>query len=179
MQLLRFPGPERRRRLLVQGLGLAPFWAAGVGSAWALDRPSASVVLTLRGKLSTPNDAGVANFDMAMLERMPQRSLITRTPWYEGPRKFTGPLLRDVLQAAGAKGTTIRAVALNDYKVDIPFDDALKFDVVMARLLDDKPMPVREKGPLFIIYPFDDKAELRVPQYFARCAWQLRTIEIV
>jgi hypothetical protein len=116
---------------------------------------------------------------MPMLEGMAQRSITTRTPWYEGPRKFTGPLLRDVLQAAGAKGTTIRAVALNDYKVDIPFEDAMKFDVVMARLLDDKPMPVRDKGPLFIIYPFDDKAELRVPQYFARCAWQLRTIEIV
>jgi hypothetical protein len=114
-----------------------------------------------------------------MLQGLPQRSITTRTPWYDGPRKFTGPLLRDVLQAAGAKGTGLRAIALNDYKVDIPFEDAIKFDVVMARLLDDKPMPVREKGPLFIIYPFDDKAELRVPQYFARCAWQLRTIEIV
>jgi hypothetical protein len=116
---------------------------------------------------------------MAMLEGLPQRSITTLTPWYYGPRKFTGPLLRDVLQAAGAKGTGLRAIALNDYKVEIPFEDALKFDVVMARLLDDKPMPVREKGPLFIIYPFDDKAELRVPQYFSRCAWQLRTIEIV
>jgi hypothetical protein len=116
---------------------------------------------------------------MAVLEALPQRSLTTRTPWYDGPRKFTGPLLRDVLQAARAKGIGLKAIALNDYTVNIPFGDALQFDVVMARLLDDKPMSVRDKGPLFIIYPFDDKPELRVPQYFSRCAWQLRTIEIV
>jgi hypothetical protein len=167
------------RRSAVAALGLVPAAACFTSPAWALDKPVGPVVLSLRGKVSLTNDGGAAHFDMAMLERMAQRSFSTRTPWYDGARKFTGPLLRDVLQAAGGKGSTVRAVALNDYKVDIPFDDALKFDVVMARLLDDKPMPVRDKGPLFIIYPFDDKPELRVPQYFSRCAWQLRTIEIV
>ena len=167
------------RRTVLAGLALAPAVALATSNAWALDNPAGPVVLTLRGKVSIANDGGAAHFDMAMLEKMAQRSITTRTPWYDGPRKFTGPLLRDVLQAAGAKGVGLRAIALNDYKVDIPFDDALKFDVVMARLLDDKPMPVRDKGPLFIIYPFDDKSELRVPQYFSRCAWQLRTIEIV
>ena len=157
-------------------LGLAALALPGLG--YALAKPSGAVVLTVKGKVSVTHDSGGAHFDMAMLEKMPQRSVTTRTPWYEGPRKFTGPLLRDVLAAAGAKGTTIRAVALNDYKVEIPFADAQAHDVVMARLLDDKPMPVREKGPLFIIYPFDEKPELRNPQYFSRCAWQLRTLEI-
>ena len=167
-----------RRRTALSSLTLAPLATWTAAPAWALGKPVGPVVLTLRGKVSTVNEGGAAHFDMPMLERMAQRSITTRTPWYEGPRKFTGPLLRDVLQAAGAKGTTIRAVALDGYKVDIPFEDAMKFGVVMARLLDDKPMP-RDKAPLFIIYPFDDKAELRVPQYFARCPWQLRTIEIV
>jgi hypothetical protein len=157
-------------------MGMGALALPGLG--WALAKPSGAVVLTVRGQVAVTHDAGGAHFDMAMLEKMAQRSVTTRTPWYEGPRKFTGPLLRDVLAAAGAKGTTIRAVALNDYKVEIPFADAKAHDVVMARLLDDKPMPVREKGPLFIIYPFDEKPELRNPQYFSRCAWQLRTLEI-
>ena len=62
-----------------------------------------------------------------------------------------------MLGAVGAQGRTLRAIALNDYKVDIPFDDVRTIDVVMARLLDGRPMPVRDKGPLFIIYPFDDR----------------------
>lgn len=165
------------RRQAITGTMAIAFGAPG--AVWALSKPAGPVVLTIKGKVSATNEGGAAHFDMAMLEKMAQRSITTKTPWYEGPKKFTGPLLRDVLAAAGAKGATLRAVALNDYKVDIPFDDAQKFDVVMARLLDDKPMPVREKGPLFIIYPFDDKAELRVPQYFSRCAWQLRTLEVL
>lgn len=168
-----------RRRSALTSLTLACSTAWMALPVRALGKPKGPVVLTLRGQVGAINDAGTAHYDMAMLEALPQRSLTTRTPWDDGPRKFTDPLLRDVLQAARAKGIGLEAIALNDYTVDIPFGDALKFDVVMARLLDDKPMSVRDKGPLFIIYPFDDKHELRVPQYFSRCAWQLRTIEIV
>jgi hypothetical protein len=163
------------RRTWNAGLLTAMTWPA-----WAaLPKPAGRVILSVKGQVAPAHAAGGADFDDAMLAAMPQRTLNTRTPWHEGVKKFTGPLLRDVLSAVGAKGQTIRAVALNDYKVDIPFEDAQKIDVVMARLLDDKPMPVRDKGPLFIIYPFDDRPELRTPQYYSRCAWQLRTIEIV
>lgn len=164
------------RRGLIQITGAALLGA--VGSARALEKPSGPVVLTVSGSVLKPNDGKAAHFDMAMIERLPQHSFSTRTPWYAEPRKFTGPLLRDVLSQAGAKGTMLRAVALNDYWVEIPFDDALRHDVIVARLLDDKPMAVRDKGPLFVIYPFDARPELRNPVYFSRSAWQLRSIEV-
>ena len=158
-------------------------WAAcgawGASAAHAADAPEGPVVLTISGRLRAAARPSAAQFDMAMLEKLPQTSFSTRTPWYARPRKFTGPLLRDVLAAAGASGATqLRAVALNDYFVDIPADDVQRYDVVLARLLDDKPMPVRDKGPLFIIYPFDSRAELRNALYFSRCAWQLKAIEV-
>lgn len=108
-----------------------------------------------------------------------QRTITTATPWYPGPRSFTGPLLRDVLAAAGVSGRTIRATALNDYRVEIPMDDAQQFDVVLAHLLDGKPMSVREKGPLFVIYPFDSQPRLRNQTYFARCIWQVKALDVV
>jgi hypothetical protein len=40
-------------------------------------------------------------------------------------------------------------------------------------------MAVRDKGPLFIIYPFDQHAELRNSVYHSRCAWQLKAIELL
>lgn len=135
-------------------------------------------MLTVSGKVTRPNAGAVAQFDMPMLEALAQQDITTNTPWYSGPRTFTGPLLRDVLALAGAKGASLRAVALNDYEVSIPFEDVDRHDLVLARLLDGKPMPVRDKGPLFLIYPFDRKPELRVAQYFERCAWQLKTIEV-
>lgn len=146
--------------------------------AQALDAPTGKVVLTISGKISNTNSPAGADFDMAMLEKLAQHDTTTRTPWYAQPVKFTGPLLRDVLAAAGAQGSQITAVALNDYKTDIPMADSVKYDMLIARLLDDKPMPVREKGPLFIIYPFDSKNELRTELYHGRSAWQLRSLQI-
>lgn len=163
---------DRRHALLAAASTVALPGLAG------LPKPGGRVILTVRGRLGDGHGPA-ADFDEAMLAAMPQRTLETRTPWHEGTKAFTGPLLRDVLGAVGAQGRTLRAIALNDYKVDIPFDDVRTIDVVMARLLDGRPMPVRDKGPLFIIYPFDDRPELRTPQYFSRCAWQLRTIEIL
>lgn len=165
--------PERRR--LLQALAL---WAGVPAAARALERPGGPVVLTLSGQVRHINQGGAAEFDMPMLERLPQARFSTRTPWYAQAREFTGPLLRDVLRAAGAHGSQLRARALNDYRVDIPFDDAQRYDLIVARLLDGAPMPVRDKGPLFIVYPFDAQPELRNAVYYSRSAWQLRSIEV-
>jgi hypothetical protein len=153
-------------------LCLAVPWAA------ALDAAAGKVVLTISGLVTHANAGANADFDMAMLEQLPQHSFTTATPWYPQPRTFTGPRLRDVLAAAGAQGVLLRAVALNDYKIDIPAADAESFDVIVARLLDGKPMAVRDKGPLFIVYPFDSQAALRSERYYSRSAWQLRTLEV-
>jgi hypothetical protein len=168
---------DRDRRRFVQA-GSALLLAAAL-PARALERPIGPVVLTVSGRVRTPNDGADAQFDMAMLATLPQTSFSTRTPWYAKARRFTGPLLRDVLAAAGAQGTLIRLAALNDYKVDMPYDDAQRHDVIVARLLDDKPMAVRDKGPLFVIYPFDARPELRGAVYYSRSAWQLRTIDVL
>lgn len=171
-----------RRLLLSAALGGAIGLLARPAQATPLPRPSGPVVLTVSGRLVTrANSEAAADFDMAMLAALPQRTVVTRTPWYEGARRFSGPLLRDVLAAAGvtgAAGRSLRATALNDYRVEIPVDDATRFDVVVARALDDRPMAVREKGPLFVIYPFDDRPELANPTFFGRCIWQLRSIEV-
>lgn len=168
---LRMPASLSRRRWLLSSAALA-------APAWALEPPAEAVVLSISGKLNRPNREGRALFDMAMLAALPQHSITQRTPWYPGPRKFTGPLLREVLAAAGAQGQSIEAIAINDYRVTIPMEDCQQHAVLLARLMDDKPMPLRDKGPLFIIYPFDDDVRLRSSVYYSRCAWQLKALDI-
>ncbi|MFM2118824.1 MAG: hypothetical protein RL722_292 [Pseudomonadota bacterium] len=148
------------------------------GPARALEPAKGKVVLTVTGLIDQTNASGKAEFDMDMLAALPQRSFSTMTPWYKQPRKFTGPLLRDVLAAVGAKGMQLKAVAINDYKVDIPVEDSRQFDMVLARLMDDAPMPVRDKGPLFIVYPYDSLSELKSERYYMRSAWQLKALEV-
>jgi hypothetical protein len=150
---------------------------AGV-PAHALEAPAGKVLLTISGEIDHRNGPDGASFDLAMLEKLPQASFSTKTPWYPEPRKFTGVPLRHLLAAVGARGKTLRAVALNDYRVDIPVDEALRQDVMVAYLLDDKPMLVRDKGPLVVIYPFDSRPELKSILNYSRAAWQLRALEL-
>jgi hypothetical protein len=172
------PRPVFPRRDCLKTLACASLAVLASARASALPRPTGATVLTVTGVLTEANGSAGAEFDMAMLALLPQRVITTRTPWFDGARRFTGPRLRDVLAAAGATGRVLQATALNDYRVEIPVDDVMRHDVVLARLLDDRPMPVREKGPLFVIYPFDEKPELATQVHFSRCIWQLRSIAV-
>ena len=163
-----------RRRICLAGLLALVFY----GPVQALDAPKGPVVLSMSGHISQKNAADRANFDMDMLTALPQHTFTTNAPWFAGPKQFTGPLLRDVLAAVGAQGENLRAVALNNFKTDIPASDALKFPVIIALLMQGKPMPIREKGPLFIIYPYDTDVELQSTRYYNRSAWQLCAIEV-
>jgi hypothetical protein len=148
------------------------------GAAFAADAPKGPVLLSVTGALTRPNDNGAASFDMAQLAALPQTSFSTTTPWYPQPRKFTGVLVRDLLDAVGSKAGTARAVALNDYRADLPVAELVKNGAMIAYLLDDQPMPVREKGPLVIIFPFSDRPELRNAVQYSRAVWQLRSLEL-
>lgn len=169
------PTPSRpRRRTLILGTCAA----LACASALALDAPQGKVVLSLSGQVAEARPGQGVDFDMAMLAALPQHTIRTTTPWHAEARSYSGPLLRDVLAAAGAKGEQLKAVALNRYKVDIPSADAQRWPVIVARLVDGQPMAIRDKGPLFVIYPFDSDTELRSERYYSRSAWQLRGIEV-
>lgn len=145
-------------------------------AAQALQPASGKVILTISGKIGETNAPGEARFDLAMLEQLPQQTFTTMTPWDKQPVRFTGPLLRDVLAAVKASGSTLKAAALNDYMTSIPADDARHFDVILAHKMNGASIPVRTKGPLFIVYPYDSKPELRSAVYYERSAWQLKSL---
>jgi hypothetical protein len=148
------------------------------GLSQALEKPVGPAVLRISGVVTQPNMLQQAVFDMPMLQALPQHSFTTQTPWYAEPVTFSGPLLRHVLAAAGSEGKSITAIALNDYRTEIPFSDALKYELIVAILMNGQPMPVREKGPLFLVYPFDSLAELQAATFYNRSAWQLRALQI-
>jgi hypothetical protein len=165
---LRSPLPNRRAALL---LGLA----AAFPALLPLPALSGPAILHISGKV-TP--ATGLEMDLEALDALPQHDFTTNTPWTKEPHSYRGPLLRDVLARVKAQGTTIKAVALNDYQISIPVDDAGKHDVILATRIDGKPIPVRGRGPIFVIYPFDSKPELKGKTYFERAIWQLKSLRI-
>lgn len=146
--------------------------------AWALDKPAGETVLTVTGAVTQTNDGKNAVFDLTMLEALPGRKASMETPWTEGTVEFSGPLLREVLKAAGANGAHLRVKALNDYAADVPAEDA-ELDTILATQLNGKAMSVRDKGPLMLVYPFDLDKGLYNEKYFGRSVWQIKEIEVL
>lgn len=170
----RRPEPCTIARRGILHLCAALAWAGGTGTLAAAEGPT---ILTIEGAVRRPGGEREVHFDVAALALLPQRRIRTTTPWHVGEPVFAGPLLRDVLAAAGADGSSLRLRALNDYRVDIPVDDARRYDVIVAHQVNGQAITVRDKGPLFVMYPFDRHPELRNSVYFSRCIWQLRHIE--
>ncbi len=162
--------PTRRASMLALCMGLAL-------PALALDKPTGPVVLSVGGDIVHRNAGDRADFDMDMLAALPQHTLVTTSPWHKQPTRFTGPLLRDVLASVGAAGRKVHATALNNYQIEIPVEDLLKYNVVLARLVDGQPVRIRDKGPLLIMYPFDQTSALRTQVHYGRAIWQLRHLD--
>ena len=150
----------------------------GAAYAASLHTPTERPILTISGKITVTNKDNTAQFDRAMLESLGMVSIETTTPWYEDKVKFEGVSMDKLMKQVGASGERVVVVALNDYSTEIPMADFAKFKVILALKRNGDYMPVRDKGPLFIIYPFDSNPDLQTQTYFARAAWQVARIDV-
>lgn len=135
--------------------------------------PAGKPILIVSGKITKTNVNGTAQFDREMLEKMGLVTVETKTPWYESRTRFEGVSMAKLMEFVGAQGTTVTAVALNDYVSTIPVKDFTAFNVILAMKRDGEYMQVRDKGPLFVIYPYDSTPELQSQTYYTRSAWQV------
>ena len=164
--------------LAVPLFGVVAMTTANLAGAASLPSPTDKPILTVSGKIGVTNTDGKAVFDRKMLEDLGEIAFSTATPWYDGSHKFEGVPLAKLLAAVEASGDHVTATALNDYSTDIPMEDARKFGMILALKRDGQYMPVSDKGPIFIIYPFDSNPELKAQVYFKRSAWQVVRIEV-
>ncbi|WP_432455914.1 MULTISPECIES: molybdopterin-binding oxidoreductase [unclassified Agarivorans] len=141
-----------------------------------LAKPNGPPVLTLAGAITQGNNQGAADFDLKMLQDLPQYSIVTRNPWVESRHHYRGPRVADILELVGAESTRLIMVALNDYEVEIDFSDISQFDPILAWSDNEHLMRVREKGPLWLMLPIDQHPELLQMPYNDFMIWQLRKI---
>lgn len=158
--------------------GLAGLVAAPSARAESLPAPQGEVILTVSGAIANTNDDGLARLDMALLEGLPKHSFATSTIWTEGVDTYEGVLLTDLLSAVGATGTNVLAKALNDYEITFPVAEATSDGPLLAYLTNGKAMSVREKGPIWLIFPYDTVEAFRTEQTYARSIWQLDRITV-
>lgn len=151
--------------------------AAAEAAADALPPPEGDVILTIIGRIDETNSGDAAVFDLAMLQAMDPIRIETTTIWTEGMQVFEGVPLTRLIAEVGATGSVIAASAWNDYTVEIPLSDVIPGGPILAYAQNGEPLSVRDKGPLWVVYPYDAKPEYQSETIYARSIWQVKRME--
>lgn len=142
---------------------------AEVGAA-TLEAAQGPVVLTVAGAVSNTNrpafseaeDAFLnyheksferaAEFDRAMLEALGTVKAEIAFAGWPAPVVFEGPLLADVLAAAGAAGRDITVVALDGFGSEISAVDLQAYEWIVGLKRDGRYLKIGQRGPLWVVY---------------------------
>lgn len=166
------------RHLLLLAM-LIPPMACGVAvGAATLPSPSGPVLLTVTGGIGVTNAGATAVFDRAMLEELGFTTLATSTPWTDGVPEFQGVLVSKILDVVHAEGTSIHAVAANDYAIDLDIAELRKYPILAAMKQDGHELHLRDRGPIWIVYPRDDVPALQSEANNYKWIWQLQKFEV-
>ncbi|MFC7411047.1 molybdopterin-dependent oxidoreductase [Hydrogenophaga atypica] len=162
-------------------LGLVGAWAWAchptLNAQTLCPKPVGRPVLVLRTSRSA-----TAPCDLQALDQMPQKTLETQLPpslGLRGRHRWSGVPLSHIAGLLGAgPDAEVQLIALNNYAVSVPMRDLRRYDPVLASRRDGKPLSVRDKGPLILIYPFDQHPELDAQDYLNRSIWQVHEIRV-
>lgn len=141
--------------------------------------PTGDAILVVSGDISTTNVDDTLVLDFDLLTQLPSTTFETTTIWTDGVKTFTGVSLAEIASLTGVTDGQFRATAINDYTVEIPVPDAIEGGPIIAYLMDGAEMSVRDKGPLWVVYPYDNNADYRAELIYSRSIWQLDRLEIV
>ena len=162
-----------KRRTILASMALATL--PGIASTL---QPKA--LLTVSGRIGRVNNETTNTYDFTESDflKLTQSSITTGTSWTP-TSVFVGPLLLDVMQAAGVTSGTLTFKTLNDYSAPIPWEDLVRYGVILAHSQDGKRLNNKRWGPLWTIYPRDQNpVALKGPIAESRFIWQVNRIEV-
>lgn len=88
-----------------------------------------------------------------------------------------GPRFDAILSHFGVQGDMVRVSGVDKYAADLPVDELKRYPVLLAYEINGKRLTLRSKGPVWVVYPFDDHPEIEDQLREARSVWQVGEIE--
>lgn len=160
-----------RRSLLRWGLGLclAPAITTSSSAGDGYD------ILRVAGDVAS---APVV-FSDADLMLLPQIAWKTSTIWTKQVNEFSGPSLDAVLRNVRAGGGDLELRALNDYSVKMPRELVERGAPIIANRINGAPFPVRRRGPLWVVFPYDSDVRFQSELFYSLSIWQLSEISVL
>jgi hypothetical protein len=139
-------------------------------------RASDETSIHIDGDIGTPG--GVVLGD-AELTNLTQTAFDTATPWTDAPQHFSGPLLSTLLQQVGAGPGNIKVTSFNNYVVEIERSLITETAPILAARINERPFGIRNKGPYWIVFPYDDSVNYQSETIYAASVWQVKSITVL
>lgn len=125
----------------------------------------------------TKPDGEVVRISMDKLMEMPASEFYTSTPWTNGVQKFKGVSFKLLLDTYGLDAELVRVAALNDYSVIVPTNVLRSDEAILAYHLNDAEMSIREKGPFWVVFPYDKDVRFQTDTYWSYSVWQVKSVD--
>ena len=144
----------------------------------AVPIPANDVVLTVSGDISVTNVDDTLAFDLDTLEKLRLVQYQVDDPWLKENVTYTGVLLSDLLEVAGAPDTVkeVMASALDGYAAPIPVTELESWPVLVATQSNGEHMTIENSGPTRIIFPYDLHSDVTAARNMS--VWNLESLEI-
>lgn len=136
-------------------------------------------ILIVQGDFDGDGVADERRFSRDELAALGEESFSTSTIWTEGAQEFVGVRLHRLLEAlAPDHEGQVDLVAVNDYQVSMPSAEAEPNGALLAYLRNGEQMTLRDKGPVWLVYPYDASDLYRTEVVYSRSVWQLSKITL-
>lgn len=159
-----------KRSTLVSFAAFSLMAALPDGQSAAKAETPETVLLTVHG------GALKQEFALSDLDALPQQSFITSTIWTTEPAEFSGPSLSAVMAASGQTAEVLTLRAVNRYSITMNTGALEENAPIVATRINGKTFGLRERGPLWVVYPYDANPRYRSEHTFAASIWQLTDI---
>ncbi|MEJ8560553.1 oxidoreductase [Yoonia sp. GPGPB17] len=125
------------------------------------------------------SDQSTVEISLETLDTLDQVSFTTTTIWTDGSVAFSGVSLKALLAYLEVSGQSLEMVALNDYAVTMPLADLEDAAPILATRMNGETMSVRDKGPYWVVFPYDSDPKYSTETNYARSIWQLNRLKVV
>ena len=162
-------------------VGLEEVRKASLKSGDPIPAPEGRVILEVIGALAKPNKNGKLLFDRATLEKIGVIRYPNKNKWYSEEVVFEGVSMKALLDAVGVPdgSVKVRMRALDDFQSDAPLEDFKKWPVMLALKMNGEYMSIKNKGPIWVVYPTHIDPEVGMPAFQAKWVWQLHELVIM
>lgn len=120
------------------------------------------------------------DFTLSELQALTQADVTTAHPWNTQAQHYRGIDLTALLEQlfVNQQIRSLNLEGLNGFSMALEWTKINKYSPILAWQENGQLMSRRNKGPLWLMLPFDQVPELKQADFLHYMVWQLRTIRV-